>query len=157
MIYVFDDNSLSNILNHYYPNRFLSFWGKFDEKVAKKEIISVREARFELTLKFDDDVIDRLVKENEDFFTKPTPEELQFVTQIYSVRHFRQNLERKKLLKGGYFADPLIIAKAWKEQGTVVTEEKVIEHAARIPNICDHFKIPCENLEGFLKKENWIF
>ena len=157
MIYVFDNNSLSNILNHYYPDRFPSFWEKFDTMVQKGNIISTREVRFELTLKFDDETIDRLTDQNKDFFPTPTIEELEFVSQIYSVRHFQQNLDRKRLLQGGYFADPLIIAKAWKEKGTVITEEEFKEHAAKIPNICDHFKIPCGNLEGFLTKEDWKF
>lgn len=157
MIYVYDNNSLSNILNHYYPDRFPSFWEKFDEMIQNGEIISVREVRFELTSKFSDEVIDRLVKYNNSFFANPTPEELGFITEIYSVLHFQQNLDRKKLLQGGYFADPFVIAKAWKEKGTVVTEESNKEHAAKIPNICDHFDIHCKNLEGFLVKENWKF
>lgn len=157
MIYVFDANSLSNILNHYYPNRFPSFWDKFDNMVQTGNIISVREVRFELTLKFSDEAIDRLVIHNKDFFSNPAPEELGFITQIYSVVHFQQNLEKKKLLQGGYFADPFIIAKAWKEKGMVVTEEGNKDHAAKIPNICKHFDIFCENLEGFLIKENWKF
>ena len=61
MIYVFDNNSLSNILNHYYPDRFPSFWEKFDDIVKRGDLISVREVRNELTGKFNDDKIDRLL------------------------------------------------------------------------------------------------
>ncbi|MGA9407008.1 MAG: PIN domain-containing protein [Bacteroidota bacterium] len=157
MNYVFDSNSLSNILNHYYPDRFPSFWEKFDAMIQSGNIISVREVRFELTLKFSDTTIERLLNKNKNLFPAPTPDELGFITQIYSVTHFQQNLDRKKLLQGGYFADPLVIAKAWKEGGSVVTEEEFREHAAKIPNICHYFNIPCENLEGFLKKEDWRF
>jgi len=96
MIYVYDNNSLSNILNHYYPDRFPSFWEKFDEMIQNGEIISVREVRFELTSKFSDEVIDRLVKYNDAFFANPTPEELGFITKIYSVLHFQQNLDYVK-------------------------------------------------------------
>jgi hypothetical protein len=39
----------------------------------------------------------------------------------------------------------------------VVTQEKNTENAAKIPNVCDHFGIPCINLEDFMKKENWTF
>ncbi len=157
MIYVFDSNSLSNILNHYYQDRFPTFWEKFDAMVQQGNIISVREARFELTLKFNDETIDRLAKQNKNFFPPPTVEELGFITQIYSVAHFRQNLDKKKLLGGGYFADPLVIAKAWKDRGTVITEEEFKEHGAKIPNICRHFDIACDNLEGFMTKESWKF
>ncbi len=97
MIYVFDDSSLSNILNHYYTDRFPSFWEKFNEIVSQKKLISVREVRNELTGKFDDDKIEIMMKHNRDFFTNPSTEELSFITEIYSVKHFQQNLERKKL------------------------------------------------------------
>jgi len=157
MIYVFDNSSLSNILNHYYQDRFPSFWEKFDDMVKAEKIISVREVRNELTGKFDDDKIDRIAKQNDKFFTNPTPEELSFITQIYSVKHFQQNLDRKKILSGGFFADPFVIAKAWKEKATLVTEEDNKPNAARIPNICDQFKIFCIKLEGFLTNENWKF
>lgn len=157
MIYVFDSSSLSNILNHYYQDRFPSFWDKFDEIASQANLISVREVRNELIEKFDDNKIDLLLKYNNDFFSDPTNDELSFITQIYSVNHFQQNLERKKLLKGGFFADPFVIAKAWNEKGTAVTEEHYRENGAKIPNICKHFGIPCINLEGFLKEVDWKF
>ena len=157
MTYIFDTNSLSNVLNHYYPDRFPSFWDKFTEATKEGILGSVREGRFELLERFDNDEIKRLEKYNADFFAKPTPKELVFITQIYSVSHFQQNIEKKKLLKGGSFADPFIIAKANAVKGIVVTEEKFKENAAKIPNICKHFGIGCVNLEGFLRKEDWKF
>lgn len=157
MIYVFDDNSLSNILNFYYTDRFPSFWEKFNEMIREKRIISVREVKFELLNKFNDEQIERLTKRNKNFFENPSPEELAFITKIYSVKHFQQNLDKKKLLHGGYFADPFIIAKAWKVKGTVITEETFKENAVRIPNICEHFEIEYGKLENFLIKEDWKF
>jgi len=157
LIYVFDTNSLSNILNHYYRDRFPSFWEKFDKIIENKTLISVREVRLELKGKFDDATIDRLRAHNDQFFEEPSVEELAFITEVYSVAHFRQNLDRKKLLQGGYFADPFIIAKARITRGTVITEEDKPENGARIPNICDRFDIPCKNLEGFLVEEDWTF
>jgi hypothetical protein len=157
LIYVFDTNSLSNILSHYYRDRFPSFWEKFYQMIGAKTIISVREARLELKLRFDDTTIDRLRANNSEFFEEPSVGELAFITELYSVAHFRQNLDRKKLLQGGYFADPFIIAKARITSGTVITEEDKPENGARIPNICDRFDIPCKNLEGFLVQENWSF
>lgn len=157
MTYVFDTNSLSNVLNHYYRGRFPSFWEKLDEMIDDRRVVSVREARFELESRFDKAVIEQLKTPNSDFFEDPTMEELAFITEIYSVPHFRLNLDRKKLLQGGYFADPFIIAKARVKKGYVVTEEDKPDHGARIPNICEHFKIECVKLEGFLVKEDWKF
>jgi len=39
----------------------------------------------------------------------------------------------------------------------VVTEEIKKEHAAKIPNVCEHFKVPCVNMEGFLVQNGWQF
>jgi hypothetical protein len=157
LIYVFDTNSLSNVLNNYYRDSFPSFWEKFDEMIHNRNAISVREARFELKGKFDDSEIELLKRSNADFFEDPTVEELAFFAQIYSVAHFQQNLDKKKLLQGGYFADPFIIAKAKLKKAVVVTEESRPKNGARIPNICDHFVIEYDNLQGFLVRENWRF
>lgn len=120
-------------------------------------MISVREARFELELKFEKSAIEQLRRQNPGFFEEPTNEELSFVSEIYSIAHFQQNLNKKKLLQGGYFADPFIIAKARLMRAVVVTEEERPEHGARIPNICEHFRVECMKLEGFLIKEDWKF
>ena len=157
MIYVFDTNSLSNVLTHYYRDRFLSFWEKFDEAIREGCLVSVRECKGELQDKFSDEKIAQLAKHNADFFAKPTTKELAFITQIYSIPHFRQNLERKKLLGGGYFADPFIIANAKVVNGVAVTEETLKDNAAKIPNICKHFGIDCLNLEGLMEREDWTF
>lgn len=157
MTYVFDTNSLSNVLNHYYPDRFPSFWAKLDKMIEMQQVISVREARFELESKFHEDIVKLLKEHNADFFEDPAREELAFITEIYSIPHFRQNLDRKKLLQGGYFADPFIIAKAKLKHAVVVTEETRPRNGARIPNICDHCQIACDNLQGFLIRENWSF
>jgi hypothetical protein len=157
LIYIFDTNSLSIALKHYYPDRFPSFWDKFTQATEEENLVSVREGRFELLELFDIKEINIFEKYNGGFFSKPTDSELAFITQIYSIPHFQQNMEKKKLLKGGHLADPFIIAKANAVMGIVVTEEKFKENAAKIPNICKHFGIGFVNLEGFLLKENWKF
>lgn len=154
---MFDTNSLSNVLKHYYRDRFPTFWEKFDEMVDNKKLISVREARLELKIRFDDETIDRLKEHNDYFFEEPSVQELAFITEIYSVSHFRQNLDKKKLLQGGYFADPFVIAKAKVKGAIVVTEEDRPDNGVRIPNICDHFGLECMKIEGFLVKEDWKF
>ena len=45
-------------------------------------------------------------------FATPTPAEGAFVAKIYAVAHFQQNIEQKKLLRGGKVADPFVIARA---------------------------------------------
>ena len=87
--------------------------------------------------------------------------EQQFVRSIISYANKISisiaSYEKKKLLKGGPFADPFIIAKAKIINAVVVSQEKYKENAVKIPNICKYFNIECINLEGFLTKENWKF
>ena len=157
MRYVFDNNTLAAIFRNYYYDRFPSFWEKFNQLLDNKEIISVREVRREIESLNRGDNLDDWVKSNTDFFEDPTKEELQFITIIYSIKHFQQNLKKKKLLHGGAFADPFIIAKAKINNAIVVTQEKFKDNAAQIPNICNHFNIKCIDIEKFLKRENWKF
>jgi len=155
--YVFDTNSLSAIIKHYFPSGFPSFWDKFRSSVEKVQIISVREVKRELADRFSDDQISHLITGNKEFFELPTNEELAFITEIYRVPHFQQNMESKKILSGGSFADPFVIAKGKITSRTVVTEEIIKPNGAKIPNICSHFSIPSTNFEGFLTQESWRF
>jgi hypothetical protein len=49
------------------------------------------------------------------------------------------------------------VARAYAVGGTVVTMERLKPNAVKVPNICQHFKIPCLDLEGFMEREGWEF
>lgn len=157
MKYIFDTNTLSAIFRHYYFDNFPSFWKKFDQKILDKDVCSVREVLNEIKGFKRGDILEDWTKSKKDFFQEPSIDELKFITEIYTINHFKFNLEKIKLLKGGAFADPFVISKAKIESAIVVTEEKYKENAAKIPNICTHFNIQFTDLKGFLKQENWIF
>lgn len=156
MIYVFDNSPLSMLFRNYYRLRFPTLWQHFDELVDNGDIVSTREVFHEI----EDGPHENLrgwSALNRDLFTMPNAEEGAFVAQIYSVKHFQQNIERQKMLKGGRNADPFVIAKAATTQRTVVTMEQRRPNAVKIPNICDHFNIQCISLEDFMEVENWVF
>ena len=157
MRYIFDTNSLSNILNHYYYDRFQTFWQRVDDLVEKQRAVSVKEVQRELLERFEKGKISIFMNRNEHFFPQPEVEELDFISDIYKVRHFENNLSRKKRMRGGPFADPFVIAKAKCQNAVVVTEEKFRERGTSIPNICKHFNIKFTNLEGLMANENWVF
>ncbi len=144
-------------MKSYYPEVFSSFWTKFEDTITNGLVLSVREVRRELKERFDDDVIDCLTINNKSFFPAPSVEELHFVAEIYKIKHFQQNLDKKSRLKGKPFADPFIIAKARCLEATVVSEEQYVRNGARIPNICEHFGIACIKLQGFLEQMKWRF
>ena len=154
MIYVFDSNTLIKIFNHYYRNQFPSFWKIFDEYVTAEKIISVRSVKTEL--KDGKDSLADFVMEN-NIFDIPTNEETEFIAIIFKNTHFQSLIDKKARLKGKEVADPYLIAKAKILNACVVTEEKLKPNAAKIPNVCEKFNVPCINLEEFMKREKWSF
>ena len=157
MIFVFDTNVLSQMFHSYYRGRFKTLWSNFDNLVEGGRVTSTREA-------FNESQGDRIpalrewAKENkESIFPTPNADEAIWVSKIFAVRHFQHVIEQKKILKGGFNADPFIVARAAALNGTVVTNESHPLNGAKIPNICEHFKIPCVNFEGFMEVESWTF
>ena len=156
MIFVFDNSPLSALFRSYYRGRFPSLWEKFDAIVDEGRLLSTREVLNEIN----DSSITTLLdwaKDHGEIFGTPTAEEGAFVAQIFAVRHFQQNIEQMKLYKGGHNADAFVVAKAAVMEGTVVTLEQPAPNAAKIPNICQHFGIPCISLEDFMEAEGWEF
>ena len=156
MIYVFDSNTF-RIIGHYFPERFPSFWKKLNEYTAEGKIISVREVYNELSHQLVKKHLTEWVKKNKKIFLSPTAEEMKFVGEIFKIKHFQYLVTQKQRLKGTPVADPFVIASAKINLGYVVTEEESKPNSAKIPNVCEHFKIKCMNLEKFMKKEGWEF
>ncbi|MDE0152345.1 MAG: DUF4411 family protein [Gammaproteobacteria bacterium] len=155
-MYVFDTSALSEIFRSFYRSRFPTLWKKFDRLIEKGMITSTREVGRELK-QYGRHDLQNWIREHPEAFPIPSVAEAEFVQKIYLVRHFRQNVERKKILKGGLNADPFVIAKAAAHDSLVVTLETERPQAVRVPNICEYFDIPCLNLEGFMTNEDWVF
>ena len=156
MSYVFDNSPLSVLFKNFYRTTFKSLWQRFDELVADGSVTSTREVLREI----EDGATESLrnwAALQPQLFTTPTALEGAFVTQIYGVAHFQQNIELQKILKGGKNADPFVIAKAHVEGRTVVTMELLKPNGTKIPNICQHFDVPCLTLQGFMEAEGWTF
>ncbi len=154
MIYVFDTSSLIDVFQHYYRNRFPSFWTKFDDAVTSQRIICVREVLVEIDQ--GNDKLTEWAKSHRDFFHLSSPEEFVFVQEIFKVSQFQALVSTQSRLLGRPVADPFVIAKAKLVDGCVVTQESQVR-VAKIPNICGHFKIKCLDLEGFMEQEDWTF
>jgi Domain of unknown function (DUF4411) len=156
MIFVFDNSSLSK-LKHFYPNVFKSVWDGLDTLVKDGSLVSTREVWNELERGEPHPHTNEWLKARRHIFAIPTPEELQFVSTIFAIQHFQALIGIKQQLRGTPVADPFVIAAAKVRNGTVVTEEAFKTNAPKIPNVCDHFKIPCINLEQFMNLQNWVF
>jgi hypothetical protein len=156
MIYVFDTSSLSK-LKHFYPGIFKSIWIGLDELVKQGNLISTKEVWHEIERGNSDQYTNKWLKDRKEIFTTPTTAELQFVAHIFQVQHFQSLIGEQQRLKGTPVADPFVIACAKIKNGTVVTEEQLKPNAAKIPNVCGYFKIPCIDLERFMELQGWNF
>jgi hypothetical protein len=156
MIYIFDTSSFV-VLKNFYPSTFATLWSNLDSLITQGTISSVSEAYNELLNYNDVDYIQDWAKKNKSIFLKPTNAELEFVSQIFKVTHFQYLIGNQAMLKGTPVADPFVIASAKVKNGIVVTEEKYKSNAAKIPNVCQHFKIDCINLETFMSNQGWKF
>ncbi|MDO8729500.1 MAG: DUF4411 family protein [bacterium] len=156
MIYVFDTSSFSR-LKHFYPGVFKSVWAGLDQLVIDQTLISTREVWHELEGGNSDQHTNDWLSHRKQIFTTPSSAELLFVAQIFQVKHFRALIGETQRLKGTPVADPFVIACAKINQGTVVTEEQSKPNSAKIPNVCEHFNIPCVDLEVFMQQQKWTF
>ncbi len=156
MIYVFDTSSLSR-LKHFFPAIFKTIWTGLDALVADGSLISTREVLNEIERGEADPHVNQWLKARKQIFTIPTADELRFVATIFQVAHFQALIGQKQSLTGTPVADPFVIACAKIRQGTVVTEERLKPNAAKIPNVCAHFGVPCINLEEFMQAQGWSF
>lgn len=156
-IYVFDNNSISVLIKHFYESRFPSLWTGIDEMINRGEMISVREVQRELTAVFDRIPFATRPTITATFFQIASPEELSLVRDIFSNKRFQDLISRKNILQGNPVADPFLIAKAEYCSGIVVTQEEYKPNGIKIPNICEERNIGCINLETFMEHQNWIF
>ena len=156
MRYAFDTSPLSVLFRNYYRSVFRTLWQGFDELAEAGNILSTREVLREIEDGGPANLQEWAGAHN-DLFPSPTAEEAQFVGRIFQVPHFQNNIERKKLLRGGRVADPFVIARATVADATVITMETLKPNASDIPNICEHFQIPWLSLQGFMESEGWAF
>jgi hypothetical protein len=156
MIYVFDTSSLRS-LQHFYPSVFKTIWDGLDALVQQEILISTREVWNELERQNVSADVLAWAKQKKKIFVTPTAAELQFVAQILQINHFQALIGEQQRLKGTPVADPFVIACAKIKGGTVVTEEQLKPNAAKIPNVCAHFNVPCIDLERFMQQQEWAF
>ena len=144
----------------YYPAIFSAFWEKMNEAVRSRTISSVKEVWRELEdykggRGEQEHLLDWLEK-HKHIFAEPTHEEEEKVVEIFAVPKFQKLIDKRKIEKGGYAADPFLIAKAWDIGGIVVTEESP-RSPVKIPAVCDHFGVKCITPEAFMQEEKWNF
>lgn len=157
MIYIFD-TGVFRIMSNYYPDTFPAFWDSITDYANSGNILSVKEVHKELETQLTKDFAKEWVKKNKHIFQPTTWDESVFIRkEIFAVKHFRNIIERRTILKGSPVADPFVIATAAIKNACVVTEEIFKQNSYKMPTICKTLNVNCMNFEEFMKKEKWIF
>ncbi len=151
-----DTNSF-RVFGNYYPDIFPTFWTNLDALVADGRLVSVSEVRKEIEFQDASEHVIDWVERNAQIFRTPTADEMTAVAQILGVDHFQQLIGKTARLRGNPVADPFLIARAMVDGACVVTEEALKPNAAKIPNVCVHFKVPYVNVQALLKQEGWRY
>jgi hypothetical protein len=154
--YVFDTGAFI-VLKNYYPGAFSSLWTRIDALAASGALTSVREVFNELHNYNDSDYIQDWAKQHKAIFAPPSNDELLVVQQILAIPHFQTLIGNKAILKGTPVADPFVVAAGKIKGSTVVTQEVLKPNAAKVPNVCLNFGVPCINLESFMAQQGWSF
>lgn len=155
-MFIVDTSSL-RVLGNYYPDVFPTFWVQLDRAVGAGQIGSVREVRKELDHQDASAHLISWATRNAALFPAPTEGEMAMVAEIFRVPHFQQLIGEKARLRGQPVADPFLIARAQALGWSVVTEEGMKPNAAKIPNVCQHFGIPCTDMRGLLTRFGWKY
>ncbi|OHC62088.1 MAG: hypothetical protein A2045_07085 [Rhodocyclales bacterium GWA2_65_20] len=156
MSYVFDTSAFI-VLKNFYPTTFATLWNRIDTLAGNGIIVSVREVFNELHNYNDVDFIQDWAKQHKAIFIKPGNDELLVVQQILAIPHFQALVSNKAILKGTPVADPFVVAAGKVKGATVVTQEGLKPNAAKVPNVCAHFNVPCIDLETFMTQQGWTF
>lgn len=154
--YIFD-TCVFRTLDHYYPARFPTLWRRIGELINDGRIWSVREVRRELDNQSPSGFMKDWVRDNRTIFRIPSPEELQFVNELFKNPRYMSLVKWQNILKGYPSADPFVISAGKVHGATVVTQETRSTSAVRIPHVCDEQNVSCINLERFLELEGLIF
>lgn len=162
------DSRFFILARDYYPETFPSFWGKFNTAVQSGIISSVKEVRNEIEYyKGEQQYLLDWIKKNQGVFERPDTEEQKKVTEI--MERFPFSLPRKKQLKGEFWADPFVVARAFAQKAIVVSSEKPakiekdkkgnkkIHHLHKIPNICEELGVQCITPQKFMAEQKWRF
>lgn len=164
--YVIDASSLINIRMHYPVTVFTSFWDKLSELALENRLAAPQTVFDELGQK-DDDYLINWFKERKDklVYTEYSEKLMEYVSEILTKypKLIDENQSKEQ-------ADPFVIAMALEYRESpqkklvsyevcVVTDEswKTGAKKIRIPEVCDHYKIPCYKMLKMAEIEGWKF
>jgi hypothetical protein len=164
-LYVIDSSSLINMNMNYPKTVFRSLWVRCDSLIAEGRLCAPLVVLEELEQK-DDELTEWARGRNCALFHPDSPYLMGRVSEILRIfpKLINSNLDREQ-------ADPFVVAMALeKREGPqqmlfgggdvyVVTEEKNNRNGnkTKIPEVCDHFGLPCISMVDMMVHEGWEF
>ncbi len=130
-----------------------TFWKWLERAIDDGKIRSPSRVYEELT-EYEDELADwaKAMKTNGLFFVDPTQSVQDAYRTIADHVKAKYVTAQAALFLSG--ADGWVIAHAKESNGVVVTHEATVNKdskKAKIPNVCDHFRVPCINLQDMRK------
>ena len=160
VVYILDDNTISQVWHSYHRDIFPSFWERFDRLAREETAMSVDTVRDELLAnRRVAGAVDYLERLNSEFFAQPTEREQTLVHEMNVTPGLSAAASRWQA-KSRIDADPYLIAKGLVSPipATVVTEESQdMTKTAGIPYVCHYFRVDCINLHQMMQRLNWRF
>jgi len=163
--YVIDSSSLIDMKMHYPMTVFRSLWVRCDGLIGEGRLCAPPIVLEELEQK-DDELTKWARGRNGGLFHQDSSDLMGRVSEILGIfpKLINPNLDREQ-------ADPFVIAMALeKREGPqqmlfgggdvyVVTEEKNSRNGnkIKIPEVCDHFGLPCISMVDMMIHEGWEF
>jgi len=134
------------LMTFYRRKTFPPIWSKLDPMIEKGLIASPTEVYLEIADRVDE--ISQWVKDNkEKIFVELDEQQVVATTDILSKYKRLHDIKKTK-----FDADPLVIALAYSNKLTVVSNEKktnINNGKQNIANVCDAYNIPCITLLDF--------
>ncbi len=151
-IYCLDTSAFIESWQRYYPiDSFPGIWNELESLIKNKRIIAPKEVLLEIRRKDDD--LHKWIKNNEDIFIELDDDFQKAVSEIMTA--FPKLVDERSGKSSG---DPFVIALAKIRKTPVITYEKGgTEQRPKIPNVCNHYKIPCFGFIDLIQIENWKF
>lgn len=148
--YITDSDVLINLSDHFNPNIFHSLWTNLLNMIENEEMASLSLVYNELGKKRQEETWND-IRDNYNFFLKPTPEETIHLPNLESFETFQ-----KHGLKSKVWADPFLICYAIEHDCAVLTQESIRKFPQRkIPYVCKELGVDCLNLDEFMIQNNW--
>lgn len=155
MAYILDTNIFRELLEHF-PKKgkyFESVWAAIDERIAKRDIISVDECFNEIANHYSPESDNyKWVKQRKGMFLNPTNSESLIIRDLFKNPKMQESIHTKNIIANRPSADVYLAAKAKVLEATLVTCEAYKPHSAQLPNICEELGVKCISYDDFMEQ-----